>query len=135
MIRTGVTCGRKHKRVTRLDLGGFQLGGVISPFIGNLSFLTSVDVTDNSFGGTIPRELVNLFRLQHLNVSFNILEGGFQPVCSTVLNWWALISIQIILDKIGNGDMQVTLEPIESHMYYLQLGAVSQSNKKFKISR
>ncbi|CAN6812138.1 unnamed protein product [Brassica oleracea] len=43
-LRTGVTCGRKHKRVTRLDLGGFQLGGVISPFIGNLSFLTSVEL-------------------------------------------------------------------------------------------
>ncbi|XP_020879851.1 uncharacterized protein LOC9313434 isoform X2 [Arabidopsis lyrata subsp. lyrata] len=29
----GVTCGRKHKRVTGMDLGGFQLGGVISPSI------------------------------------------------------------------------------------------------------
>ncbi|CAL9247675.1 unnamed protein product [Arabidopsis halleri] len=29
----GVTCGRKHKRVTDLDLGGLQLGGVISPSI------------------------------------------------------------------------------------------------------
>ncbi|KAF8082704.1 hypothetical protein N665_0809s0007 [Sinapis alba] len=32
---TGVTCGRKHKRVTGLDLGEFQLGGVISPSIGD----------------------------------------------------------------------------------------------------
>ena len=29
----GVTCGLKHKRVTGLDLGGWQLGGVISPSI------------------------------------------------------------------------------------------------------
>ncbi|EFH53625.1 hypothetical protein ARALYDRAFT_905618 [Arabidopsis lyrata subsp. lyrata] len=46
----GVTCGRKHKRVTGMDLGGFQLGGVISPSIGNLSFLKWLNLSDNSFG-------------------------------------------------------------------------------------
>ncbi|KAF3545892.1 hypothetical protein DY000_02008487, partial [Brassica cretica] len=51
-----VTCGHKHKRVTGLDLGGLQLGGVISPSIGNLSFLMSLDLSSNSFGGTIPQE-------------------------------------------------------------------------------
>ncbi|KAG2297322.1 hypothetical protein Bca52824_043991 [Brassica carinata] len=73
---TGVTCGRKHKRVTDLDLGGFQLGGMISPFIGNLSFLMSLNFSDNSFGGTIPQELGNLFRIEHLLMPFNLLSGG-----------------------------------------------------------
>ncbi|XP_056861112.1 probable LRR receptor-like serine/threonine-protein kinase At3g47570 isoform X3 [Raphanus sativus] len=44
----GVTCGRKHKRVTRLDLGGFQLGGVISPFIDGFS--SSNLIGSGSFG-------------------------------------------------------------------------------------
>ncbi|CAL9234496.1 unnamed protein product, partial [Arabidopsis halleri] len=85
----GVTCGRKHKRVTRLDLGGLQLGGVISPSIGNLSFLISLNLTENSFVGTIPHEVGNLFRLQHLNMSFNFLEGEIPASlsnCSRLLN-------------------------------------------------
>ncbi|VVB04560.1 unnamed protein product [Arabis nemorensis] len=70
---TGVTCGRKHKRVTGLDLEGLQLGGVISPSIGNLSFLISLDLSNNSFGGTIPQEVGNLFRLEDLFIGFNII--------------------------------------------------------------
>ncbi|KAF8079542.1 hypothetical protein N665_1020s0009 [Sinapis alba] len=75
----GVTCGLKHKRVTRLDLAGLQLGGVIPPSIGNLSFLISLDLFNNSFGGTIPNEVGNLFRLHYLDMSLNDL-GGMIPV-------------------------------------------------------
>ncbi|XP_013744164.1 probable LRR receptor-like serine/threonine-protein kinase At3g47570 [Brassica napus] len=71
----GVTCGVKHKRVIRLDLGGSQLGGVISPSIGNLSFLKSLDLINNSFTGAIPHEVGNLFRLHFLDLSSNALEG------------------------------------------------------------
>ncbi|KAG2314045.1 hypothetical protein Bca52824_017167 [Brassica carinata] len=85
----GVTCGLKHKRVTRLDLGGWQLGGVISPSIGNLSFLISLDLSDNSFGGTIPHQVGNLFRLEYLDMSHNFLRGDI-PVdlcnCSRLLD-------------------------------------------------
>lgn len=59
----GVACGRKHKRVTALDLGGLELGGIISPAIGNLSFLRSLNLGENSFSGTIPKEVGMLFRL------------------------------------------------------------------------
>ncbi|CAH2065022.1 unnamed protein product [Thlaspi arvense] len=80
----GVTCGRKHKRVTRVDLGG-----VISPSVGNLSFLISLDLSNNSFGGTIPQEVQNLFRLENLDLELNFL-GGRIPVglfnCSRLLN-------------------------------------------------
>ncbi|KAF3499497.1 hypothetical protein F2Q69_00041785 [Brassica cretica] len=72
---TWVKCGKKHKRVTGLNLGGLQLGGVISPSIGNLSFLISLNLTSNGFGGTIPQELGSLFRLKHLFMSFNFLKG------------------------------------------------------------
>ncbi|EFH53624.1 predicted protein [Arabidopsis lyrata subsp. lyrata] len=75
---TGITCGRKHKRVIGLDLKGLQLSGVISPYIGNLSFLIWLNLSDNSFGGTIPQEVGNLFRLKHLDMSFNLLGGGIQ---------------------------------------------------------
>ncbi|EOA25230.1 hypothetical protein CARUB_v10018543mg [Capsella rubella] len=71
----GVTCGRKHKRVTSLDLRGLQLGGVISPSIGNLSFLISLNLSGNSFGGTIPQEVGKLYRLERLDMSLNFLGG------------------------------------------------------------
>uniref|UniRef100_M4DXP3 non-specific serine/threonine protein kinase n=1 Tax=Brassica campestris TaxID=3711 RepID=M4DXP3_BRACM len=97
---TGVTCGRKHKRVTGLDLRGFQLGGVISPFIGNLSFLISLNLTDNSFGGTIPQELGNLFRLQHLNMSYNFLGGG---IPASLFNCSKLLDLDLFSNHLGQG--------------------------------
>uniref|UniRef100_A0A1J3FC10 non-specific serine/threonine protein kinase n=2 Tax=Noccaea caerulescens TaxID=107243 RepID=A0A1J3FC10_NOCCA len=71
----GVTCGHKQERVISLDVGGFKLAGAISPSIGNLSFLRSLNLADNSFGSTIPQEVGMLFRLQYLNMSFNLLQG------------------------------------------------------------
>ncbi|THF99071.1 hypothetical protein TEA_007028 [Camellia sinensis var. sinensis] len=71
----GVTCSLKHQRITRLDLQAHQLTGTISPAIGNLSFLRSLDHGDNAFHGEIPLELSHLSRLQNLNLSFNFLTG------------------------------------------------------------
>ncbi|XP_009131995.2 probable LRR receptor-like serine/threonine-protein kinase At3g47570 [Brassica rapa] len=95
---TGVTCGRKRKKVTGLDLGGFQLGGVISPFIGNLSFLISLDFSDNSFRGTIPQELGNLFRLQYLNMSLNILGG---EIPASLFNCSRLLDLSLYSNHLG----------------------------------
>ncbi|KAF8082707.1 hypothetical protein N665_0809s0009 [Sinapis alba] len=95
---TGVTCGRKHKRVTGLDLGEFQLGGVISPFIGNLSFLISLNFSDNSFGGTIPQELGNLFRLQYLDMNNNFLGG---EIPASLFNCSKLSYLSLYSNYIG----------------------------------
>ncbi|XP_058181414.1 probable LRR receptor-like serine/threonine-protein kinase At3g47570 [Rhododendron vialii] len=71
----GVTCSRKHQRVVILDLRGKNLRGTMSPFLGNLSFLGSLYLQENKFQGKIPLELSRLFRLQHLNLSSNFLQG------------------------------------------------------------
>ncbi|XP_010533421.1 PREDICTED: putative receptor-like protein kinase At3g47110 [Tarenaya hassleriana] len=85
---TGVTCGRKHQRVTQLRLISMKLAGVISPSVGNLSFLRSLDLGGNSFHGNIPQEVGKLSRLRYLNMSSNLLGGGI-PVglsnCSSLL--------------------------------------------------
>ncbi|CAA7036660.1 unnamed protein product [Microthlaspi erraticum] len=96
----GVTCGRKHKRVTRLDLKDFQLGGVISPSIGNLSFLISVNLYDNSFGGTIPQEMGNLFRLRHLDMRLNFLQGR---IPASLFNCSSLLEISLNKNHLREG--------------------------------
>ncbi|KAJ9540345.1 hypothetical protein OSB04_026851 [Centaurea solstitialis] len=49
----GVTCGRRHQRVTTLDLSGNRLVGSLSPYIGNLSFLRYMNFSDNQLHGSI----------------------------------------------------------------------------------
>ncbi|XP_028768358.1 probable LRR receptor-like serine/threonine-protein kinase At3g47570 [Neltuma alba] len=73
----GITCGNEPRRVTRLVLEGYQLSGSISPFIGNLSFLRTIILRNNSFFGEIPQDLGRLFRLRLLSFLNNTLTGKF----------------------------------------------------------
>ncbi|XP_057997644.1 probable LRR receptor-like serine/threonine-protein kinase At3g47570 [Hevea brasiliensis] len=72
---TGITCGRRHQRVTSLVLVGQNLVGSISPHIGNLSFLRLINLESNTFRGEIPRQVGNLFRLQEFDLGNNSLRG------------------------------------------------------------
>ncbi|KAB1226148.1 hypothetical protein CJ030_MR1G023903 [Morella rubra] len=71
----GVTCGRRHQRVTELRLTSQKLMGSISPFVGNLSFLRSLYLENNSFTHQIPPEIGRLCRLQLLHLQNNLLGG------------------------------------------------------------
>ncbi|TYG51697.1 hypothetical protein ES288_D10G280500v1 [Gossypium darwinii] len=71
----GVTCGRKHPRVTKLKLRVLKLSGSLSPYIGNLSFLRELDLAGNSFYNRIPREIGGLRRLGALDLSNNSING------------------------------------------------------------
>ncbi|WZZ13885.1 hypothetical protein YC2023_106974 [Brassica napus] len=122
---TGVKCGRKHKRVTGLDLGGLQLGGTISPSIGNLSFLTSLNLENNSFGGTIPQEVGNLFRIQHLLMSLNFLEGG---IPTSLYNCSRLFEFELFSNSFTQ-DVPSELGSL-TKLAYLELG---KNNLKGKI--
>ncbi|KAI3836670.1 hypothetical protein MKX03_006064 [Papaver bracteatum] len=73
---TGVTCSLRHPgRITVLNLHSKNLVGSISPFIGNLSFLHSLSLINNSFTGEIPQEIGRLFRLRILWLDDNMLTG------------------------------------------------------------
>ncbi|CAL4977869.1 unnamed protein product [Urochloa decumbens] len=72
----GVTCGARHRRrVVALRLPSHGLAGVLSPAIGNLSFLRVLDLSYNSFAGEIPSAIGRLRRLQSLNLSSNAFTG------------------------------------------------------------
>ncbi|XP_062155287.1 probable LRR receptor-like serine/threonine-protein kinase At3g47570 [Alnus glutinosa] len=71
----GVTCGRRHQRVTELRLPSQKLVGSISPFIGNLSFLRRLYLPTNSFSHQIPPEIGRLHRLVLLQLADNSVGG------------------------------------------------------------
>ncbi|XVF83922.1 hypothetical protein PTKIN_Ptkin16aG0533000 [Pterospermum kingtungense] len=71
----GVKCGRRHQRVTELDLMALKLMGPISPYIGNLSFLRMLDLRNNSLFHKLPQEIGRLHRLELLGLSRNSIGG------------------------------------------------------------
>nr|DAD39400.1 TPA_asm: hypothetical protein HUJ06_013723 [Nelumbo nucifera] len=80
----GVTCGRRHQRVVSLYLEGQRLVGTLSPYIGNLTFLRSINLDNYSFRGTIPQEvgsipeeLGKLTGLEYIMIGVNNLSGMF----------------------------------------------------------
>ncbi|GKA83065.1 leucine-rich repeat protein [Tanacetum coccineum] len=71
----GISCGKRHKRVTALRLASHGLEGSLSPHVGNLSFLRKLSLPNNSFQGTIPHELGRLSRLRLLGLHENKFSG------------------------------------------------------------
>ncbi|KAK3411731.1 hypothetical protein EUGRSUZ_I00485, partial [Eucalyptus grandis] len=98
----GVTCGRRHTRVTVLDLQSQGLSGSISPHIGNLSFLKEMRLQNNSLnhmlhlggnnlGGSIPQVLGHLTNLQYISLGMNRLSGTIPPSLfnlSSLIDFW-----------------------------------------------
>ncbi|GJV84302.1 leucine-rich repeat protein [Tanacetum coccineum] len=72
---SGISCGKRHKRVTVLRLVSKGLEGSLSPHVGNLSFLRKLSLPNNSFQGTIPHELGRLSRLRLLYLNINKFSG------------------------------------------------------------
>ncbi|KDO38926.1 hypothetical protein CISIN_1g041374mg, partial [Citrus sinensis] len=79
---TGVTCGHRHRRVTKLVLRNQSIGGFLSPYVGNLSFLRFVNLASNNLHGEIPYEhgqlppsIGNLSALQNIDIAGNRLHS------------------------------------------------------------
>ncbi|GLT55506.1 hypothetical protein SLA2020_286210 [Shorea laevis] len=72
----GVTCSPSSKRVMVLNLEAQRLAGSITPSMGNLTYLTGINLRNNIIYGEIPQEVGSLLRLQHLNLTFNSFGGN-----------------------------------------------------------
>ncbi|XP_031115316.1 probable LRR receptor-like serine/threonine-protein kinase At3g47570 [Ipomoea triloba] len=86
----GVSCGRRHRRVTALGLSSMKLVGSLPSHIGNLSFLRVLDLQNNSFSGDIPPAIGNLHRLQVLLLHNNSFTGFIPSNISGCINLEAL---------------------------------------------
>ncbi|CAN6373674.1 unnamed protein product, partial [Urochloa humidicola] len=71
----GISCNRHKQRVTALWLVDVPLNGALSPHLGNLSFLTLLNLTRTSVAGRIPAGLGRLHRLRFLDLFGNGLSG------------------------------------------------------------
>ncbi|CAL9002470.1 unnamed protein product [Prunus brigantina] len=74
----GVMCNPSTKRVLILDLSSYKLAGSLPPSIGNLTHLTGLSLTNNSFHGEIPQEMGRLrsLQLRVLDLRFNAITGS-----------------------------------------------------------
>ncbi|KAL6124715.1 hypothetical protein ACLB2K_077226 [Fragaria x ananassa] len=93
----GVDCGRRHQRVTVLDLQSQHLAGSISPHVGNLSFLKELYLQNNSFTGEIPPHFGHLRRLQTLRLNNNSIGGEIPANISSCSN---LIRLDLGYNKL-----------------------------------
>eukprot|EP00257_Ricinus_communis_P020571 XP_015579831.1 probable LRR receptor-like serine/threonine-protein kinase At3g47570 [Ricinus communis] len=114
---TRVSCNRYGHRVVGLNLSRLDLFGSISPYIGNLSFLQSLQLQNNRLTGTIPDEIYKLFRLRVMNMSFNSLQG---PISSKVSKLSKLRVLDLSMNKI-TGKIPEELSPL-TKLQVLNLG-------------
>ncbi|KAM3398119.1 leucine-rich repeat protein 1 precursor [Capsicum galapagoense] len=88
-----VTCNIQNS-VTRVDLGGANLSGILTPQLGVLYNLQYLQVENNSISGAIPRELGNLTNLVSLGLENNKLSGTIPSSLGNLksLRWMRLNS-------------------------------------------
>lgn len=113
----GITCGRRHRRVTGLNLSSYDLVGSLSPHIGNLTFLSTLVLNFNHFHYQIPQEVGRLFRLKYLELSNNSFSGEVPANlsgCSRLV--WLRLGFNMLNGKIPSqlGSLQM-LERVQLH--------------------
>ena len=53
----GISCNAPQQRVSAINLSNMGLEGTIAPQVGNLSFLVSLDFSNNHFHASLPKDI------------------------------------------------------------------------------
>ncbi|ESR41215.1 putative receptor-like protein kinase [Citrus sinensis] len=122
---TGVTCGHRHQRVTKSDLGNQSIGdlsfiniadngvqGEIPNELGNLVRLEKLILANNSFSGTIPTNLSLRSKLMLFFANRNILAG---EIPAEIGNLFKLEKLSFCVIKL-TGQLPASIQNLSSHL-------------------
>ncbi|KAK9055316.1 hypothetical protein SSX86_026398 [Deinandra increscens subsp. villosa] len=104
----GVSCDNVTFNVVALNLSDLNLDGELSPSIGELKGLLSIDLRGNRLSGQIPDEIGDCSTLENLDLSFNMLTGDI-PFSISKLKQLELL---ILKDNQLTGPIPSTLSQI-----------------------
>ncbi|KAL1548100.1 non-specific serine/threonine protein kinase [Salvia divinorum] len=117
----GIQCGRKHlDRVVGINLMSRGLVGSLSPHIGNLSFLRTLHLHNNTFHGPIPQQIGLLTRLQSLILGNNSFVGEIPKNLSRCSN---LFHLSLLDNKLSG-----TIPPELGSLYKLKALVLSRNS-------
>ncbi|XP_027941326.1 probable LRR receptor-like serine/threonine-protein kinase At3g47570 [Vigna unguiculata] len=94
----GLTCSRRHKRVSVLHLKNQNWNGILGPSLGNLTFLRALILSNINMHGEIPTQIGRLKRLQLLDLSNNNLNG---QIPMHLINCSKLEVINLLYNKLN----------------------------------
>ena len=86
----GIETRGANQRIAKLTLHGNGLNGQIPAAIGDLRYLTYLQMERNSLTGGIPSEIGNLSRMIHLDLSHNALTGSIPAALGSMSELLAL---------------------------------------------
>ncbi|QHN99831.1 Leucine-rich repeat receptor-like protein kinase TDR [Arachis hypogaea] len=76
---TGIICHSKTSQITTLDLSNHNFSGTISPQIRYLTTLNHLNLSRNVFSGTFQAAIFDLSELRTLDISHNSFNSTFPP--------------------------------------------------------
>lgn len=86
-VEATLTCDEKNNRVTNLNLFKIDNAGHLSPAIGNLTYLKSLDINNvRNLSGPIPSTIVKLTKLTFLRISQTNISGPVPEFLSKLKN-------------------------------------------------
>ncbi|KAK1661628.1 hypothetical protein QYE76_049787 [Lolium multiflorum] len=119
----GVTCSHQRPaRVVALILHSRALSGALSPALGNLTFLRTLNLSFNWLRGEIPESLGRLQHLQTLDLSYNSFSGTLPLNLSSCVG---MTTMALDSNKLDGGI------PAELGERLTSLKAISLSNNSF----